>query len=421
MHEAALRRLGRNTMGGPGRRWLAINLLVLARAAEWCQHAERQGRLQACLQAKIPAWTPLSAIQDCFAPCLEAAYRSLGAEPRVPVPVLASLSRYESMLQGLPSWQVSPSHKKGPRLRLGRCERNAVLRCPLDDFNLCLRPENKDAAAVLDQIESNLTSTRVAFWHQHQFKMWPQEGQPRDTSGDPLPSTTLRPVPGATYFSTNPAFTRDDVVPVPLGLRDHLTGAYDANFSPRRVTPKPEQIIRWERELDAAPASSSIDEWLSRSTVLYCDSFRMKWGGGGHSYGRAKMLEAFAENGFECDPTPTNHSAYVKGLRSSLFVAAPRGNGIAAYRIWEALALGAVPVVLKTHTGTHDRLYGALPVVEIGPSTAHPKFDAWTSVTPEFLRGERARIERRARAGGFDVASAYLPYWLGRLFNETLA
>ena len=86
-----------------------------------------------------------------------------------------------------------------------------------------------------------------------------------------------------------------------------------------------------------------------------------------------------------------------------------------------ALALGAVPVVLKTHTGTHDRLYDALPVVEIGPSTAHPKFDAWTSVTPEFLRGERARIERRARAGGFDVASAYLPYWLGRLFNETLA
>ena len=115
-----------------------------------------------------------------------------------------------------------------------------------------------------------------------------------------------------------------------------------------------------------------------------------------------------------------NHTAYVAGLRESQFVACPRGNGIQVYRVWEALLLGAVPIVLRTHFPTHDALYAKLPVVMIGPSTARPKFDAWTMVTPDFLRRERARIDRLARENAFDLAGAFLPYWLGRLFNESL-
>ena len=60
-----------------------------------------------------------------------------------------------------------------------------------------------------------------------------------------------------------------------------------------------------------------------------------------------------------------------------------------------------------------------LPVVLIGPSTVRPvKHDAWDDVTPAFLAREEARI--LATEAKFDLAPAYLPYWVGRLFNETL-
>ena len=188
------------------------------------------------------------------------------------------------------------------------------------------------------------------------------------------------------------------------------------NSQLQRVAPKPEEVIDWEAELRPI----SLDGWLGRRRLLHCDSYRMRWGGGGHSYGRRRMLEAFEASGFACDPTPVNHTAYVDGLRESQFVACPRGNGIQVYRVWEALLLGAVPIVLRTHFPTHDALYAKLPVVMIGPSTARPKFDAWTTVTPDFLRRERARIDRLARENAFDLAGAFLPYWLGRLFNESL-
>ena len=386
---------------------IAILLAALPSAAPWCQHRERDGRILECLRAKIPAFTPLDEVRACFAPCMIAAYGSLD----VPVParaaVVPSLARYRAMLELAPSWRVSPSHKPGQRLRAAtRGLRNVVVRCPADNFNLCLRPENADADAVLDQVAANLTG-RAAFWHMDAFKLWPQEG------GD---AATLRPLHGVTYYSTNPAFHRHDVVPAPLGVLDALVGGHLAKFSSRRVAPKPEEVIDWEAELRPI----SLDGWLGRRRLLHCDSYRMRWGGGGHSYGRQRMLEAFEASGFACDPTPVNHTAYVDGLRESQFVACPRGNGIQVYRVWEALLLGAVPIVLRTHFPTHDALYAKLPVVMIGPSTARPKFDAWTTVTPDFLRRERARIDRLARENAFDLAGAFLPYWLGRLFNESL-
>lgn len=81
--------------------------------------------------------------------------------------------------------------------------------------------------------------------------------------------------------------------------------------------------------------------------------------------------------------------------------------------------LGAVPIVLRTHFPTHDALYDRLPVVLIGPSTVRPvNYDAWTSVTPDFLQKEEARIA--ASLHEFDLSSAFLPHWLARLFNQSL-
>ena len=57
---------------------IAILLAALPSAAPWCQHRERDGRILECLRAKIPVFTPLDEVRACFAPCMIAAYGSLG-------------------------------------------------------------------------------------------------------------------------------------------------------------------------------------------------------------------------------------------------------------------------------------------------------------------------------------------------------
>ena len=103
-------------------------------------------------------------------------------------------------------------------------------------------------------------------------------------------------------------------------------------------------------------------------------------------------------------------------------MAAPRGNGVPTWRAWEALAVGAVPIIQRTADGSHAALYAGLPVLEIGPSSVRPvRHEAWTEVTPALLEAARADIERRAAAGEYDLRSAFMPYWIARMFNRSIA
>lgn len=44
---------------------------------------------------------------------------------------------------------------------------------------------------------------------------------------------------------------------------------------------------------------------------------------------------------------PESHKAYLVGMRESGLVACPRGVGIDTYRFWEAIYMGAIPVILN--------------------------------------------------------------------------
>ena len=62
--------------------------------------------------------------------------------------------------------------------------------------------------------------------------------------------------------------------------------------------------------------------------------------------GRERKLDALEANGFSCDiDTKVAPDDYLKRARASKFVFSPRGHGFANYRDWEALAMGAIPLV----------------------------------------------------------------------------
>lgn len=64
---------------------------------------------------------------------------------------------------------------------------------------------------------------------------------------------------------------------------------------------------------------------------------------------------------------------FLQEMRSHKFVLCPRGNGVDTHRLWEALYMGAIPIVIDhiAHRGWHD-----LPILFIR---------SWETVTPDYL------------------------------------
>jgi len=95
-------------------------------------------------------------------------------------------------------------------------------------------------------------------------------------------------------------------------------------------------------------------------------------------------------------------------LSRASFVLCPVGRGVDTHRVWEALALGAVAVVVHS---TLDVLYRDLPVVIV---------HSWRNLSVGEI--ERWRREVRSRFGHEPFSAIMqrrltLPYWCGRIRN----
>ena len=75
---------------------------------------------------------------------------------------------------------------------------------------------------------------------------------------------------------------------------------------------------------------------------------------------------------------------YMRAIGAHMFVAAPVGRGIDTFRLWDALYLGSIPLVISSSL---DKLLVGLPVV---------KLESWSQATNKrWLSSELRRIENR--------------------------
>jgi hypothetical protein len=80
------------------------------------------------------------------------------------------------------------------------------------------------------------------------------------------------------------------------------------------------------------------------------------------------------------------------------------GNGIDCYRTWEALIMGAVPIVLRTEILP---LYEDMPIMIV---------DKWTEVTRESLRQfQLERLQNFSRDGLPWRPKIWLRYWINQI------
>jgi|14BtaG_2_1085337.scaffolds.fasta_scaffold00392_15 hypothetical protein len=75
---------------------------------------------------------------------------------------------------------------------------------------------------------------------------------------------------------------------------------------------------------------------------------------------------------------------YYKQFKKHHYVACPRGNGHDSFRVWEALKMGAVPIV--TRTVGMERLSAFLPILVL---------DKWSEMTEERLTDELPLLRAR--------------------------
>ncbi len=111
---------------------------------------------------------------------------------------------------------------------------------------------------------------------------------------------------------------------------------------------------------------------------------------------RSKVAKMF-ENAPYCKVSqPKDLESYLKDTAEAKFVLSPRGNGTDCHRTWEALLMGAYPIVRTSYL---DPMYENLPVVIV---------EEWEEVTEEFLNQKYEEFQSRT----FQLEKAYIDYWL---------
>ena len=97
---------------------------------------------------------------------------------------------------------------------------------------------------------------------------------------------------------------------------------------------------------------------------------------------------------------------YLDDVLRAKFVLSPRGNGLDCHRTWEALLMGAIPIV---RTSSSDSLYDDLPVVIV---------NSWEEVNQSVLEKKYSEMLLKK----YNLNKKYIYYWLEliRSFQEKI-
>lgn len=112
---------------------------------------------------------------------------------------------------------------------------------------------------------------------------------------------------------------------------------------------------------------------------------------------RTPVFYQFCNKPFCLTKVNVGFDEYLSDLKTVKFVLSPRGNGLDCHRTWEALLMGAVPVVKTSYL---DLIYEGLPVVIV---------NSWDEVTESFLIQKWDELQKQS----FDDSKLTLGYWLG--------
>ena len=112
-------------------------------------------------------------------------------------------------------------------------------------------------------------------------------------------------------------------------------------------------------------------------------------------WARQAVYNMFVQKSFCSISHRVGYLDYLNDMAQSKFVLSPRGNGLDCFRTWEAILVGAFPVV---QTSLLDPLFADLPVVIVKD---------WNEVTEEFLNKKYEEMSHKT----YNFETLYAQYW----------
>ncbi len=162
------------------------------------------------------------------------------------------------------------------------------------------------------------------------------------------------------------------LIPLPIGLANQIWDHGDI------------QILS-----EALKSPSSHDEIFAYVNFAICTNEKK----------RKPCFDYFMKQPWSTLAPNRTYDQYLKDLSKSRFVISPPGNGLDCHRTWEALLMGAFPIVL---TSTLDPLFEGLPVVVV---------QSWDEVTKEFLNGKAEELKDLK----WEREKLFADYWFERV------
>ncbi|MBI5274763.1 MAG: hypothetical protein HY860_06915 [Chlamydiales bacterium] len=115
--------------------------------------------------------------------------------------------------------------------------------------------------------------------------------------------------------------------------------------------------------------------------------------------GRGAIHDRFASMSYVTASNPKPFRDYMEEMANHKFVLSPWGDMLDCYRHWEALLVGAIPIVKSSAL---DGLCQGLPILIV---------DDWSDVTEDFLNAKYQEIKNKK----YDMRKLYMKYWVEKI------
>ena len=201
------------------------------------------------------------------------------------------------------------------------------------------------------------------------------------SNGDLLPKRKLLEEIGgrsATVFAVNLVDETEKLRAIPLGLE---------NLS---------------RNLNGRLKDFSVSRQLVDEPVKTNDVFAA-FEPGNNPEAREPLIKLLEDSRFGWDQRRVSPQEFRRAVRESYFVISPPGRGLDCHRTWEAIYLGAVPVVLKTSLA--PSLVSQLPILAVD------NYDQFLKLT------SRDMSELYSQVRESSSESAFMPFWCNAILR----
>lgn len=179
----------------------------------------------------------------------------------------------------------------------------------------------------------------------------------------------------AKWFGQNPTVMHyEKFVPIPIGVANRYVG-------------------------DHGNCDHYKDFWLKDTRKQYLLGYNFE--PGSNRTERGPVWDRFARCDYAHNLLVRPHIRYLTKMSQAEFILSPRGNGLDCHRTWEALIVGAVPIV---HTSMLDELLEDLPVIIVND---------WSEVNKTLLQQQYDQLRPLFAPSGLQKVT--YAYWNDQL------